>query len=69
MVDHHLFSFSSDLVCFQMITQLLDSDWPANILAGLNLRAQENGLMSPDGVHAISMSLAGHKTIVYGIKD
>jgi len=33
--------------------QLLDSDWPANILAMLNFQAQENRLMSPDGVCAI----------------
>ena len=47
-----------------MITymQLLDSDWPANILAGLHFQAQENGLMSPDGVCAISVGLAGHET-------
>ena len=25
--------------------QLLDSDWTANILVGLDFRAQENGLM------------------------
>jgi len=42
--------------------QLLDSDWPGNILAGLNFRAQENGLMSPDGVCAISAGPDGHKT-------
>ena len=33
-----------------MIMQLLDSDWPANIVAGLNFWVQENGLMSPDAV-------------------
>jgi len=42
--------------------QLLDSDWPANILAGSHFQAQENGLMSPDGVCAISAGLAGHET-------
>ena len=45
--------------------QLLDSDWPANILAGAHFRTQENGLMSPDGVCAISVGLAGHKTIFF----
>jgi len=34
--------------------QFLDFDWPANILAELNFRAQENRLMSPDGVYAVS---------------
>jgi len=36
-------------VCFYLnfqftcaVMELLDSDWPANILAGLNFRAQEN---------------------------
>jgi len=43
-----------------MIFLLLDS-WPANILAGLNFRAQENRLMSPDGVCTIIAGLAGHK--------
>ena len=50
------------LGCFKTITQLLDSDWPANILAGSHFRAQENGLMSPDGVCAISAGPAGHET-------
>ena len=45
--------------------QLLDSDWPANILAGLHFRAQESGLMSPDGVCAISAGLAGHETTMW----
>jgi len=36
--------------------QFVDFDWPANILAGLNFRAQENRLMSPDGL------CAGHET-------
>ena len=45
-----------------MILQLLNSDWPANILAGFNFLAKENGLMSPDGACAISTGLAGHKT-------
>ena len=42
--------------------QLLDSDWPANILAGSHFRAQENGLMSPDSVCAINTGPAGHET-------
>ena len=50
---------------FKTITQFLDSDWPANILAGLHFRAQENGLMSPDSVCAISAGLAGHETSFY----
>ena len=45
--------------------QLLDSDWPANILAGAHFRTQENGLMSPDGVFAISAGPAGHETTTY----
>ena len=44
-----------------MIIQLLDSDWPANILAGLNCQAQGNGLISPDGVCAISEGPAGNE--------
>ena len=35
--------------------QLLNSDWPANFLAGAHFQTQENGLMSLDGVHAISV--------------
>ena len=42
--------------------QLLDSDWPASILAGAHFRTLENGLMSPDGVCAISAGPAGHET-------
>ena len=42
--------------------QFLNSDWLANILAGLNCSAQENGLMSPDGVCTINAGPAGHKT-------
>jgi len=52
--------FSSALDCFKTIMQLLDSDWP-NILAGLHFRDQQNGLMSPDGVCAISAGPAGHE--------
>ena len=47
--------------CLKTIMQLLHSDWP-DFLAGWHLRAQENGLMSPDGVCAISAGLAGHET-------
>jgi len=43
-----------------MIMQLLDSDWPANILAGMQFWAQENGLMSPVGLGGI-----GKKQMVY----
>ena len=55
--------FSSSLGCFKMIMQLLDSDWP-NILAGSHFQAQENGLMSPDGVCAISAGPAGSETTI-----
>ena len=49
------------------IVQLVDSDLPANILAGLQFQAQESQAISPDGVCAISTSLAGHdETIPYG---
>jgi len=41
--------------------QRLDSDWPANILAGAHFQTQENGLMSPDSVCAISAGQAGHE--------
>ena len=34
--------------------QLLDSDWPANILAGSHFRAQETRALSPDGVCALA---------------
>ena len=34
--------------------QLLDSDWPANILAGSHFRAQETRALSPDGVCAFA---------------
>ena len=45
-----------------MIMQLLNFDWLANILAGLNFQAKENGLMSLDGVCAISTDPARHET-------
>jgi len=38
------------------------TDWPANILAGLNFWAQEIRPMSPDGVYAISGGPVGHET-------
>jgi len=51
------------LSCIPTQSQVvLDSNWPANILAGLNFPAQENGLMSPHGVCAINAGPAGHKT-------
>ena len=54
------FPLTSD--CFVWLHKLLNSDWPANVLAGFKMQAQENGLMSPDGVCAISTGPAGHKT-------
>ena len=46
--------------------QLLHSDWP-DFLAGQHFRAQENGLMSPDGVCAISVGPAGNQTSHKGV--
>ena len=57
------FSLDFQFICATM--QLLDSDWPANILAGLNFQAQENQLMSPDGVCAISAFPAGYETTLH----
>ena len=54
----YIVCFFLDFQLFRTITQLLDFDWPANILAGWHFRAQENGLMS---VCAISAGPAGHK--------
>jgi len=51
------FSLNFQSIC--TITKLLDFYWPANILVGLNFLAQENPLMSPNGVCAIP---AGHDT-------
>ena len=45
-----------------MIMQLLNCDWPAKILAGLNFQAQKNQQMLLDSVCAISTGLAGHKS-------
>ena len=39
--------------------QLLDSDWPANILAGSHFRAQETRALSPDGVCALARARLG----------
>ena len=50
-----------------MIMQLLDSYWPANILAGSYFQAQENELLSPDGICSISKGLAGHETKLHGV--
>ena len=45
--------------CFKTIMQLLDSDWPANILAGSHFRAQETRALSPDGVCALARARLG----------
>ena len=45
--------------CFKTIMQLLDSDWPANILAGSHFRAQETRALSPDGVCALARARMG----------
>ena len=39
--------------------QLVDSDWPANILAGSHFRAQETRALSPDGVCALARARLG----------
>ena len=39
--------------------QLLDSDWPANILAASHFRAQETRALSPDGVCALARARLG----------
>ena len=39
--------------------QLLDSDWPADILAGSHFRAQETRALSPDGVCALARARLG----------
>ena len=48
---------------FQMVwavtTQLIHSNWPVNSLGGLNLRAQESGLMSSGIVCAIGTAWLG----------
>ena len=45
--------------CFKTIMQLVDSDWPANILAGSHFRAQETRALSPDGVCALARARLG----------
>ena len=61
-----ILSFTLFLVIFEWfftvlktIMQLLDSDWPANILAGSHFRAQETGALSPDGVCALARAQLG----------
>ena len=49
--------------CFKSITQLLDSDWPANILAGSHFRAQETRALSPDGVCALARARLGMRLV------
>ena len=46
MREFKLSAFPSDFQFMCTIVQLLDFDWPANILARLNFRAQENGLLA-----------------------
>ena len=36
------------------IVQFLNSDWPANILAGSHFQAQETQALSPDGIYALA---------------
>ena len=43
--------------------QLVDSDWPANILAGSHFRAQETRALSPDGVCALARAQLGTRLI------
>ena len=52
-LNHLLFQY------IHAFMQLLDSDWPAYILAGLHFRAQEIRALSPDGVCAL---VRGHET-------
>ena len=58
----YIVCFFLDFQLFRTIMQLLDFDWPANILAGWHFQAQENGLMSPHGVCVISAGPARHET-------
>ena len=39
--------------------QFVDSDWPANILAGSHFRAQETQALSPDGVCGLARARLG----------
>ena len=43
--------------------QLLDSDWPVNILAGSHFRAQETRALSPDGVCALARARLGTRLL------
>ena len=49
--------------CIHLIVQLVDSDWPANILAGLHFQAQESGAMSPDSVFVLLAQWLGMRLI------
>ena len=44
--------------------QLVDSDWPANILAGSHFRAQETRALSPDGVCALARARLGTRLLI-----
>ena len=44
--------------------QLVDSDWPTNILAGSHFRAQETRALSPDGVCALARARLGTRLAV-----
>ena len=44
--------------------QLLDSDWPANILAGSYFQAQETRALSPDGVCALERAWLDTRLLV-----
>ena len=46
--------------------QLLDSDWPANILAGSHFRAQETRALSPDGVCTLARARLGTRLALHG---
>ena len=43
--------------------QLVDSDWPANILAGSHFQAQETRVLSPDGVCALARAWLGTRLV------
>ena len=45
--------------------QLVDSDWPANILAGSHFRAQETRALSPDGVCALARARLGTRLLFH----
>ena len=51
-----MLSLDCSVIYFQYIhaiVQLVDFDWPANILAGSHFWAQETQPLSPDGVCAL----------------